>query len=72
MHKDYGVCLNLWGFPIAYTVKCSFFRIFRIMDDDGSKNLDYAEFKKGIRDYGVSLEEDVSFNDFFAACLLTS
>ena len=30
------------------------------MDDDGSKNLDYGEFRKGIRDYGISLEEDVS------------
>ena len=30
------------------------------MDDDGSKNLDYQEFKKGLHDYGLSLEESVS------------
>lgn len=30
------------------------------MDDDGSKSLSYVEFKKGIHDYGVDLEEDVS------------
>ena len=35
------------------------------MDDDGSKSLDYQEFKKGIHDYGISLEEDVS-----AVCIL--
>ena len=29
------------------------------MDDDGSKSLDYDEFKKGVHDYGASLEEDV-------------
>ena len=32
------------------------------MDDDGSKNLDFREFRKGIRDYGVDLEESVSEN----------
>lgn len=36
------------------------FRIFRIMDDDGSKNLDYQEFKKGLHDYGLSIDESVS------------
>ena len=30
------------------------------MDDDGSKNLDFGEFKKGILDYGLDLENDVS------------
>ena len=30
------------------------------MDDDGSKSLDFHEFKKGIHDYGVDLEIDVS------------
>ncbi len=28
------------------------------MDDDGSKNLDYEEFKKGIQECGLELEED--------------
>ncbi len=29
------------------------------MDDDGSKNLDFGEFKKGIHDYGVDIEDEV-------------
>ena len=28
------------------------------MDDDGSKNLDYEEFMKGIQECGLELEED--------------
>jgi len=31
-------------------------RTFRIFDDDGSKSLDFNEFKKGLRDYGLYLE----------------
>ena len=30
------------------------------MDDDGSKSLDLAEFKKGIRDYGLVIDDAVS------------
>lgn len=30
------------------------------MDDDGSKSLDFYEFRKGILDYGVDLENEVS------------
>lgn len=33
-------------------------RVFRIMDDDGSKALSYAEFKKGLGDYGVYLDAE--------------
>ncbi len=29
------------------------------MDDDGSKTLDYREFKKGLADYGLNMEEEV-------------
>ena len=35
-------------------------RVFRIMDDDGSKKLDFEEFKKGIHDYGLLMEDAVS------------
>ena len=34
-------------------------RVFRIMDDDGNKKLDYNEFQKGIFDYGLNLEPEV-------------
>ena len=38
------------------------------MDDDGSKSLDFHEFKKGIHDYGVDLEINVS-NNFVKSCM---
>jgi len=31
-------------------------RVFKIMDDDGNRTLDFNEFKKGLRDYGLILE----------------
>lgn len=34
-------------------------RTFKIMDDDGSRSLDYKEFNKGIHDYGLDMEKDV-------------
>ena len=33
-------------------------RTFKIMDDDGSHTLTFPEFKKGMHDYGVNLNED--------------
>ncbi|XP_072032234.1 calcyphosin-like protein [Amphiura filiformis] len=33
-------------------------RTFRIMDDDGNKKLDLEEFKKGLHDYGVEVNQD--------------
>ena len=30
------------------------------MDDDGSKSLDFREFKKGVHDYGIDMDDDVS------------
>jgi len=33
-------------------------RCFRVMDDDRSRTLDFAEFKKGMHDFGVDLEPD--------------
>ena len=29
------------------------------MDDDGSKSLDFTEFKKGLNDYGLAVTEEV-------------
>lgn len=31
-------------------------RVFKIMDDDRNRTLDFNEFKKGMRDYGLHLE----------------
>ncbi|XP_066922113.1 calcyphosin-like protein [Clytia hemisphaerica] len=31
-------------------------RTFKVFDDDGSRSLDFNEFKKGLRDYGLHLE----------------
>ncbi|CAH8592737.1 unnamed protein product [Schistosoma turkestanicum] len=33
-------------------------RQFRIIDDDGNKKLDYKEFSKGCRDFGVDLSKE--------------
>ena len=37
------------------------------MDDDGSKSLDFAEFKKGLNDYGMGVSEEVTIH----WCMLT-
>lgn len=42
-------------------------RLFRIMDDDGNKQLDFNEFKKGLNDYGLRLEGE-ELNDLFRRC----
>ena len=39
---------------------CCCHRVFRIIDDDGSKSLDFSEFKKGLKDYGLSVSDAVS------------
>ncbi|KAI8509955.1 PREDICTED: calcyphosin-like protein [Branchiostoma belcheri] len=31
-------------------------RVFKIMDDDGNRSLDFKEFSKGLRDYGLFVE----------------
>lgn len=33
--------------------------MFKIIDDDGNRSLNFAEFKKGIHDYGLNLEPHV-------------
>ena len=35
------------------------------MDDDGSKSLSFAEFKKGLMDYGVELDDDDQYQECF-------
>ncbi|XP_045160226.2 calcyphosin-like protein [Mercenaria mercenaria] len=35
-------------------------RAFRIMDDDRNRSLSFEEFRKGITDYGLQMEEDVT------------
>ena len=34
------------------------------MDDDGSRSIDFKEFKKGLHDYGCMLENDEVENIF--------
>ena len=34
-------------------------RTFRIYDDDGSKNMNFEEFKEGLKDYGLDLSNEV-------------
>ena len=45
-------------------------RTFRIYDDDGSKNMNFEEFKQGLKDYGLDLSNEVwtaiSFYTFIA------
>ena len=36
------------------------------MDDDGSKSIDFKEFKKGLRDYGVDIDPG-EVQEMFAA-----
>ena len=33
-------------------------RIFKIMDDDGSRSLSYAEFTKAVKDFKVGISEE--------------
>lgn len=40
-------------------------RAFRIMDNDGNRSLSLEEFKKGVKDYGLSLDDEL-LNQLFA------
>ncbi|XP_026522098.1 calcyphosin-like protein isoform X2 [Notechis scutatus] len=42
----------------AWAVNLLFFRVFRIMDDDNSRTLDFKEFMKGLHDYAVLMDKD--------------
>lgn len=35
-----------------------FFRVFRIMDDNNNRTLDFKEFVKGLNDYAVIMEKE--------------
>ena len=41
-------------------------RLFNIMDDDGSKKLNFDEFKKGIQEYGLGFSKEEIKDMFFA------
>jgi Ca2+-binding EF-hand superfamily protein len=41
-------------------------RSFMIMDDDRNHKLSFDEFKKGCRDYGLTLDKDELFQTFQA------
>ena len=43
---------------ITLNSRLDIIRMFRRMDDDGSKSLGYEEFSKGIRETGLELEEE--------------
>ena len=45
---------------VHYLLPCTVHRQFRNIDDDGSKSLDYEEFKKGLQDFGLTFADDVS------------
>lgn len=46
----------------------AYFRVFRIMDDDGSRSLDFNEFKKGVREYGLYMEPQVKKEQLLEYC----
>ena len=60
----------------AYTyeycyISFMFCRLFRNMDDDGSKSLNYDEFKKGINEYHISgFDESVSCVSYSNYCTI--
>ncbi|XP_071116805.1 calcyphosin-like protein isoform X1 [Haliotis cracherodii] len=43
-------------------------RCFKIMDDDGSRSLDFKEFKKGIHDYGCTELSNEEIQEAFNKC----
>lgn len=47
----------LFSFSFFFFV-CIFFRVFRIMDDNNNRTLDFKEFVKGLNDYAVVMEKE--------------
>ena len=44
---------------IKNSTSSDIFRTFKIFDDDGSRSLDFKEFTKGLRDYGLVVDATV-------------
>lgn len=40
-------------------------RQFKIIDDDGSKSIDFAEFKKGLSDFGIRYDDPADYRKAF-------
>lgn len=63
-----GLFLNLYPytlFSVSFFLSlfvcmcvCIFFRVFRIMDDNNNRTLDFKEFVKGLNDYAVVMEKE--------------
>ena len=70
-HKGIGQVRSLACLLFFSYVTClssfSLGRIFRNMDDDGSRSLDFDEFKKGLHDCGLS-SSDVVNGNFVGVC----
>ena len=50
---------SLWRRPVNPLRTLLVVRVFRNMDDDGSKSLDLEEFKKGLHDTGMAASDAV-------------
>lgn len=48
----------LFCFVLSYFFHVVIFRVFRIMDDNNNRTLDFKEFLKGLNDYAVVMEKE--------------
>lgn len=44
---------------------CYFYRKFKIMDDDGNRSIDFKEFVKGLREYGLTELSNENMKELF-------
>ena len=58
--RNWKVRFKLPWLCSIYIAPLFIFRVFRIMDDDGSKSINFEEFQKGLSDYGVKISGQVS------------